>query len=108
MVNTMDIVGGGVILLPWLIGVGIACYLCCTRAERRARREARALRDERLDRVVEWFLTRAVDVDRRIRGGPRPPVRGNRVTHVRAPTPVPAIARDRDMTRIPMLTWDQA
>ena len=93
------------------IGLALVLYLCdwwCTRASENARREARELRDENLDRVIAWFLTRAVDVDRRIRGGPRPPVRGNWVTHVPAPAPANAIARDRDMTRIPMLTWDQA
>ena len=102
---------GGPVLLGLLFLVGCACYQCYTREERRARLEARALREERLDRVVEWFLARAVDVDRRIRGGPRPPVRGNRVTHVRSvrsTSPIPVMSRDRDMTSIPMLAWEQA
>ena len=106
-----DIVAGGFVLFFVLLAVVWACCWWFTRASTRARQEARQLREQNLDRVVEWFLARAVDVDRRIRGGPRPPVRGNRVTHVRpvrSISPIPVMSRDRDVTNIPMLAWEQA
>ena len=107
--DPMEVVGYGIYGLFVLLAVGLACYWCYTRAERRAYREARQLREENLDTVIQWFFTRAVDVSRGVRGGPtRPPVRGNRVTHVRATAPVPVMGRDRDMTSIPMLAWEQA
>ena len=106
----MDIVGvGGLVLFFVLLGGGYTCCWWFTRESTRARREARQLREENLDRVVEWFLARAVNVSHGVRGGTtRPPVRGSRVTHVRSTSPIPVMGRDRDMTSIPMLAWEQA
>ena len=104
----INVVGVGFGLFFVLMGVGAACVWWFTRASTRARQEARQLREENLDTMIQWFFTRAVDVGRNVRGvrGGVRGVSGNRVTHVRSPIPV--MSRDRDVTNIPMLAWEQA